>query len=115
MITLTKVAPLLQCYSCLAIKCALLLTVLGCISPVPLQLNTNCMKFRTIKNIPVLEGKLNGKRALFIIDTGASVSILNKSESQKFGFRFIDSAGDQVAGLGGGRSPMNKAVNCEVQ
>jgi hypothetical protein len=115
MIQLFKVAFPLQCYQCLVTKCALLLTLLGCISPTPIQLDKTCIPFRTIKNIPVLAGKLNGKTAFFIVDTGASVSILNESESKRFGFGCIDSDGYQVAGLGGGESSMNEAVNCEVE
>lgn len=88
----------------------------GCVSIPPSELAVpNCIKFRTVKNIPVIEGRLNGKPALFIIDTGASVSILNKSDSRRFGFRCTDSAGHHVAGLGGGNSEMNLAINCEVE
>ena len=106
----------LQCRKRYAIGCAMLLLLSACIAPTPLQLNVpEAIKFRTIKNIPVLEGRINGRPAFFIIDTGASVSILNESESKRFGFRCIDAEGYSVHGLDGGQSSMNEAVNCQVE
>jgi len=43
--------------------------------------------FRTIgEKIPVVKASLNDKSAWFIVDTGASVTLLNATEAQHFGF-----------------------------
>jgi len=43
--------------------------------------------FQTIgRQIPVVETILNGEKAWFIIDTGASFTLLNASEAGRFGF-----------------------------
>lgn len=43
--------------------------------------------FRTHGGIPLIKAKLNGKTAHFIVDTGASVSLLNEGEAEYFGFQ----------------------------
>jgi len=48
---------------------------------------------RTAGRIPVIGATLNGKSAYFIIDTGASISVLNEQEAESFGF-IIDTDDD---------------------
>jgi hypothetical protein len=72
------------------------------------------LQFKTVGLIPIVEGKINGKRAWFIIDTGASVSILNRSNARHFGFKCFDSYSVSVVGFGG-ESKMNEAFNCKVE
>jgi len=43
--------------------------------------------FRTHGGIPLIKAKLNGKTAHFIVDTGASISLLNEGEAEYFGFK----------------------------
>ena len=43
--------------------------------------------FRTHGGIPLITAKLNGKTAHFIVDTGASISLLNEGEADYFGFQ----------------------------
>jgi len=43
--------------------------------------------FRTHGGIPLIKAKLNGKTAHFIVDTGASISLLNEGEAEYFGFQ----------------------------
>lgn len=98
----------------------LLLIVIGivtvfCCCTAPSKLDTKYVTFRTIKKIPVIEGKINGKRALFIVDTGASVSILNESLSKRFGFKYVSTPSSQrVLGLGGDAA-VRLAFNCDVE
>jgi hypothetical protein len=76
--------------------------------------NVTKMRFSTVGKIPVVSGKINGKNAYFIIDTGASCSILNQSGSVHYGFAHLAHAGDQVTGLGG-KVDIHQAVNCLVE
>jgi hypothetical protein len=89
------------------------LLMLGCASTGSLD-TINQLHFKTIGRIPVIEGTLNGKRAFFIIDTGASVSLLDESVSDHFGFKVICRINHQVEGLGGS-ARLSQAFNYRVQ
>lgn len=60
----------------------------------------NKIEFISLKGIPVVKGKLNNKETYFIIDSGASVSVLNEKEKDKFGFSTSESD-IEAAGYGG--------------
>lgn len=62
---------------------------------------TDSVRFFAVALIPVIEGKINGKRAYFIVDTGASCSILNESVAKHFGFASEMSLNEQLMGLSG--------------
>jgi hypothetical protein len=85
----------------------------GCVSQASLQ-TVNEVKFITIKHIPVIQGRINGKRAYFIIDTGASCSILNQSVADRFGFKYFATLEGSVAGFGG-TAKVNQAFNCIIE
>jgi hypothetical protein len=57
--------------------------------------------FFSVSQIPVVEGKINGKTAYFIVDTGASCSILNESVSKHFGFKTMIMVDEHLMGLNG--------------
>jgi hypothetical protein len=48
------------------------------------------LHFETYSHIPVVKARLNGKAALFIIDTGASISILNAGFAAYYGFSVVE-------------------------
>ena len=77
------------------------------------NLDLNHLNFRKVGRIPVVEGKINGKKAFFIIDTGASCSILNASASEYFGFTLMHSS-DQIASFTG-MVKINLVKNCTVE
>lgn len=57
-----------------------------------------------IKNVPIVEGTINGKPAYFVVDTGASITILNGNMSRKYGYRVIENRyleRCRIIGLGG--------------
>jgi hypothetical protein len=56
--------------------------------------------FRLINNIPVVEGSLNGKKVSFIVDSGASISVLDISQQKRFKFNTYDQ-GSSAIGYGG--------------
>ena len=49
----------------------------------------------------IVKGRLNGKVAYFLIDTGAQSSILDTNQDSLYGFRAFDVFGDSVGGVGG--------------
>lgn len=56
--------------------------------------------FITVNKVPVVEGTLNGKTAFFIVDSGASLSVLDDSQSDYFGFS-TSKSNIAAAGYGG--------------
>jgi hypothetical protein len=70
--------------------------------------------FTTIGMIPVIEGKINGKRAFFIVDTGASCSLLNEQSAHRYGFKYRARSDEQVVGLNG-QAKINMAFDYDVQ
>jgi predicted aspartyl protease len=64
--------------------------------------------------IPIVEGKINGKRAFFIVDTGASCSLLNEQAAHRYGFQYRSRSDEQVVGLNG-QAKISLAFNYDVQ
>ena len=89
-----------------------LISSLGCAS-LTLKNNGDYLRFRSIGRIPVAEGKINGKKAYFIIDTGASCSLLDESAARWFAFKSKVAADEHVTGLNG-LSELKRATNCIV-
>ena len=46
------------------------------------------IKVHRMKELPIVVGELNGKRAYFLVDTGASITILNQSDAQRLKIRY---------------------------
>src|SRR5690606_10877900 len=63
--------------------------------------------------IPLVLVRLNGKRAYFIVDTGASVSILNEQDARYFGFR-VRMEDKAMVGFGG-MTGLNRVVSSTVE
>jgi hypothetical protein len=92
--------------------------IISC-SPVrPLYENEDChVPFRTHAGIPLIKVKLNGKTAHFIVDTGASVSLLNEGEAEYFGFQTrSDEDLDEVCVTGlNGTAVANRVSPCVLE
>lgn len=56
--------------------------------------------FITVNKVPVVEGTLNGKTAFFIVDSGASLSVLDDNQSEHFNFS-TSKSNIAAAGYGG--------------
>jgi predicted aspartyl protease len=57
-----------------------------------------------IKNIPIIKGTINGKAAYFVVDTGASITILNGALARAYSYKVVDNRyleRCRIVGLGG--------------
>jgi len=103
--------------SLILLPIVILAVVSGCAPGIatPVQ-PVRSITFRTIGRIPVIEARLNGKSATFIIDTGASVSILNTSEANFYGFEVFNLPSDAVDVTGfSGVSQIHSAGRCTIE
>lgn len=60
----------------------------------------NKINFISFNKLPIVEGKINNRKAYFILDSGASISVLDETQSHKFRFD-IEESDDEAAGYGG--------------
>lgn len=56
--------------------------------------------FVTVNKVPVVQGTINGKEAFFIVDSGASLSVLDDNQANYFEFS-TKSSNIAAAGYGG--------------
>jgi hypothetical protein len=60
----------------------------------------NKINFISYNKLPIVEGKINNRKAYFILDSGASISVLDETQSHKFKFD-VEESDDEAAGYGG--------------
>jgi hypothetical protein len=71
------------------------------------------VNFVSVDKVPIVKGKLNGKDAYFIIDSGASVSILDENRSAHYDF-IVGESEEDIVGYGGTSSP-KETDNVDVE
>ncbi len=80
--------------------------------------NTQASSVQFFSNVkvPVVEGTLNGKKAFFIIDSGASVSVLDEKQSNRYGYHIDEGffENSTIAGYGGTSSVSAAAVGVDL-
>ena len=64
--------------------------------------------------LPIVEGKLNGKLAYFLLDTGASISILDLKESARYRVNKGNISDIGIGGYGGITSDVTELKNVKV-
>jgi hypothetical protein len=69
--------------------------------------------FVAVDKVPVVKGTLNGKEAYFIIDSGASISVLDKTQVKSYNFNVGLPMDINVSGYGGESSP-NEASGIDI-
>lgn len=72
------------------------------------------ISFQSVNKVPVVEGTLNGKKVFYIIDTGASLSILDLSQQEDYDFHYRIDVNEGVAGIGG-VSTLGVVSNAEAE
>lgn len=55
-------------------------------------------------HVPIIAGTLNGKKAYFMLDTGASISVLDTNQAKDYMFSIIGDSGVEITGIGSNRS-----------
>lgn len=55
------------------------------------------IKLKTLKSKPVIEAKLNGRIAYFLLDTGSDITILHMKGHKRYNFNYHSSRGPHVA------------------
>lgn len=64
--------------------------------------------------LPIVEGNLNGRKANFLLDTGASISILDLKEAKKYGVVVGGTIDMNVGGYGGVTNDLNSLTNVNL-
>jgi len=67
----------------------LIITSYGC-TKIDRDFTDNTVEFETVEKVPIVKGTLNNKIAYYIIDSGASISVLDESQSKDYGFGVYD-------------------------
>lgn len=75
------------------------------------------VKLAHIRDRPIMEGTINNKKAYFLLDTGASISILHSKAAKKYGFTeasYQYSDAHQVISFSGEISHLAHARSVEI-
>ncbi|MEQ6169135.1 retropepsin-like aspartic protease [Ekhidna sp. MALMAid0563] len=59
------------------------------------------LDFELHKNLIIVNAHINEKPAKFIVDTGASISLLDKSQYKRYEFKYSVSTDERLTGFGG--------------
>jgi hypothetical protein len=62
---------------------------------------TGIIKLAGWNKLPIMKGLINDKEAYFIMDSGASISVMNLNDAEEFGFRVEETEDGAAAGYGG--------------
>lgn len=91
-----------------------ILTEVGCASSEMVTAEEGHISFRMIgASIPVIRITVNDKHGWFIIDTGASYTIINAEQSKHFGIASSESQYRELDGLGGRMS--FESLTCRIR
>ncbi len=66
-------------------------------------------------NCLMLKCQLNGKPAYFLIDTGASFTILHSKSAKSYGFDVLERKGLKTTGFGGSASTAKIAIGADLE
>jgi hypothetical protein len=73
------------------------------------------VKIKSLQSKPIVEVTLNGKKAYFIIDTGADISVINAAVAEKYGFETVkDYSGYTAKGISNHDEKFMKVKNALV-
>lgn len=93
----------------------LALSLLGCTKEVNVSNQfTYTHEFVERDYLPIVQGTLNGKKAYFLLDTGASISVLDVTKETEYGFRLGDINDLTISGYGGVTDDVVKLTSVDV-
>lgn len=70
-------------------------------------------KFVTDKR-PIIEVTINGRKAYMLVDTGASIGVIDSLRLDEYGVGMGSSLGGTVTGVGGSQEEVRHTKNCTV-
>lgn len=79
------------------------------------NLSSQTIKMKSYRSKPIIELDMNGKKAYFIVDSGADVSVLNSKSSEEYAFQSVkDYKQYSATGFSGQNYTFYKAKNANV-
>lgn len=73
------------------------------------------LKIKSLRCKPIVELNLNGKKAYFILDTGADISVLHSAVAERFGYQTVKNYARYTAvGLSNQQNDMLRVKNAQV-
>jgi len=76
---------------------------------------TNYVNLFKAGNYLMLKCQLNGKPAYFLIDTGASFTVLNSKSAKNYNFDVLERKGLKTTGFGGSTSAIQITIGADVE
>ncbi|MDF9801135.1 hypothetical protein OKW21_006398 [Catalinimonas alkaloidigena] len=74
------------------------------------------IKIKKLNSKPIVEAKLNGKKAYFLLDTGSDITVLHDENAKHFDFKIKRMVSPQrVAGIHGNVNNMNRAYGLKLE
>ncbi|WKN33520.1 aspartyl protease family protein [Porifericola rhodea] len=74
------------------------------------------IKIKQQSEKPIIEARLNGKRAYFLLDTGSGVTVLDKTQAKHYNFGIKQLINPhKVSGVHGTAGVMNRAYNVQLE
>lgn len=71
-------------------------------------------KFVTDKR-PIIEVTINGRKAYMLVDTGASIGVIDSRRLDEYGVGMGSSLGGTTTGVGGSQEEVRHTKNCMVE
>lgn len=84
---------------------SLILLITACVKEKPQNFSGGQVNFVAVDKVPIIKGVLNGKEAFFIVDSGASISVLDKAQVKDYNFSVGAPMDVTISGYGGQSSP----------
>ena len=73
------------------------------------------IKIEHLKNKPIVVGKINGRKAYFLLDTGSDLTLLHEGKAAYYGFKIKKMVNPQrITGANGRISEINRAGNVNL-
>jgi hypothetical protein len=75
------------------------------------------IKIINLHRLPIVEVRLNEKKAFFLLDTGSAITMLNQKDGSKYGFKTFDRGNEQhmAIGIGGATTSFTSAYKVKLE
>lgn len=75
------------------------------------------IKIFNLHKKPIIETTLNGKKAYFLLDTGSDITMLNKHDGKKYGFKLLlrENESHAAIGIGGKTADISSVYKVQLE